>query len=60
MNDKAFVIVSGLPASGKTTLGRRLATGLGLPLVDKDAILEFLYGSLGVGDEASCGRGGAR
>ncbi|MFD5031214.1 AAA family ATPase [Streptomyces sp. NPDC058405] len=51
MTDNAFVIVSGLPASGKTTLARRLAEELALPVIDKDAILESLYDSLGVGDQ---------
>jgi hypothetical protein len=41
--DRTFVVVSGLPASGKTTLARRLADGLGLPLLDKDDILDRLF-----------------
>jgi cytidylate kinase len=47
---RRFVVLSGLPASGKTTLGRRLAHALGLPLLDKDEILEALFDDLGVGD----------
>jgi predicted kinase len=43
--------VSGLPGSGKSTLARTLARALGQPHVDKDAILETLFDSLGVGDE---------
>src|SRR5215210_7518714 len=42
--------MSGLPGSGKTTVGRRLAHALGLPMLDKDDILEALFDSLGVGD----------
>jgi hypothetical protein len=49
---RPFVIVSGLPASGKTTLAAKLAEALGLPLLDKDDILEALYDGLGVGDMA--------
>jgi predicted kinase len=49
---KPFVVISGLPGSGKTTLGRRLAPALNLPLIDKDAILERLLASKGVGDAA--------
>ena len=37
---RPFVVVSGLPASGKTTLARPLAAALDLPLIDKDEILE--------------------
>lgn len=40
---KTGIVVTGLPASGKTTVGRHLAEGLGLPLLDKDAFLEELY-----------------
>jgi chloramphenicol 3-O-phosphotransferase len=47
-----FVIVSGLPASGKTTLARRLSRPLGLPVIDKDDILESLFESKGAGDAA--------
>jgi len=46
------VIVSGLPGSGKSTLARRLAPALGLPLLDKDDVLEALFDSLGIGDAA--------
>lgn len=49
---RLFVAISGLPASGKTTLGRHLATALDLPLMDKDAILDSLFDSQGVGDSA--------
>lgn len=38
-----YVIVSGLPASGKTTLARALAESLGLPMFDKDDFLESLF-----------------
>ncbi|MGW3951047.1 AAA family ATPase [Streptomyces sp. NPDC004752] len=48
----AFVVVSGLPGSGKSTLARCLARHLDLPVIDKDVILESLFDSLGVGDEA--------
>lgn len=45
-----YVIVTGLPASGKSTLGHAVAAALGLPMLDKDEILEALFDSLGVGD----------
>jgi predicted kinase len=44
-----FVIVSGPPASGKTTLARPLAQALGLPLFGKDPIKERLADCLGEG-----------
>jgi len=49
---KLFVVISGLPGSGKTTLGRQLALALGLPLIDKDDILDALFESKGIGDAA--------
>ena len=47
---KRFVVVSGIPGSGKSTLARALAPALGLPLLDKDAILEHLFDQKGIGD----------
>jgi cytidylate kinase len=37
-----IVVLSGLPGSGKTTLGRELADRLGFTFIDKDDILEAL------------------
>ena len=50
MSARLLVVVSGLPASGKTTAGRILSERLSLPLIDKDAILEALFDSLGCED----------
>ena len=51
-----FVVVSGLPASGKTTLASQLSVRLGISLLDKDAILEALYDGCGCDDEQTRGR----
>ena len=48
--NKPFIVISGLPGSGKSTLGQYLAKGLGLRVLDKDAILERLFEAKGVGD----------
>ena len=50
-----FVVVSGLPASGKTTLGRALAAAWALPFIDKDEILEALFEREGTGGRGSTG-----
>jgi predicted kinase len=50
VSQKPLVVISGLPGSGKTTLGRRLARALNLPLIDKDDILDRLFETKGVGD----------
>lgn len=52
MSDPTLVIVSGLPASGKTTLARRLAAELRLPLFARDDIKERLFDRLGWSDRA--------
>lgn len=55
------IIVSGPPASGKTTVARPLARRLGFALLSKDDIKESLYTSLGggPGDPAFSSRIGA-
>lgn len=44
------IVVTGLPASGKSTVGELLHRELGVPLLDKDTILESLYDTLGSRD----------
>lgn len=39
----AFIILSGLPGSGKSTLGALLARELEVPFLDKDMFLEALF-----------------
>ena len=45
-----YIFISGIPASGKTTLGAEISSALGFPFLDKDEILEAMYDSLGTGD----------
>jgi AAA domain len=47
---RGCVVVSGLPASGKSTVARALANALRLELLDKDDFLEALFDTRGVGD----------
>lgn len=47
-----FLVISGLPASGKTTVGTAIAAELHLPLFDKDVILEAMFETIGIGDVA--------
>jgi predicted kinase len=47
-----LVIITGLPASGKTTLGRRLASELRLPFICRDDLKEILFDTLGWRDRA--------
>jgi predicted kinase len=54
-----IVLVSGPPASGKTTLARALAPRLGLQLISKDDIKETLFEHLGWSDREWSQRLGA-
>ncbi len=55
----AYVVVSGLPGSGKSTVARPLAAELALPLIVKDTIKEAIWDGLGPGDIAWSRRLGA-
>ena len=46
------VVVTGPPASGKSTIARALAEGLPAPLIAKDPVKEALFDALGTGDSA--------
>lgn len=55
-----IVVVTGMPAAGKTSLAEPLSCALSLPLIARDRIKERLYDTLGVGDlEWSARLGGA-
>jgi predicted kinase len=45
-----LTIILGSPASGKTTLARRLGSDLSLPVLSKDDVKEGLFDVLGLGD----------
>ena len=46
-----LIVVTGAPASGKSTIARELAKRLGVPLLAKDAFKETLYETIGSGEE---------
>ena len=47
MATRTLILMSGYPASGKSTLGAALATELNWPLINKDALLAVIFDALG-------------
>jgi len=56
MSGIRVLLITGLPASGKTTLARALSERFGVPLIGKDAIKEPLLDVLGARDAAQSRR----
>jgi predicted kinase len=61
MNERAavYVVVSGPPGSGKSTVASIVARALGLPLLAKDTIKETLFDTVGAPDVEASRRLGA-
>jgi predicted kinase len=58
-----YVVVTGAPGSGKSTIARSVAIELGLPLLSKDTVKEALIdvlGADGVGESQRVGRAAIR
>src|SRR5579864_2403948 len=47
-----LIIIAGSAGTGKTTLGKRIASELCLPFIHKDGIKELLFNTLGWSDRA--------
>lgn len=45
-----IVLVTGLPGTGKTTLGRQISSELAMPYIGKDVIKELMFDELGWSD----------
>lgn len=50
MSKISLIIITGLPGTGKTTLGKKLAEEFRLPFICRDDIKESLFNSLGWSD----------
>ncbi len=60
MSRPALILISGAPGTGKTSLARRLSNALPVVVLEKDAIKESLFNTLGEGSrEWSSKLGGA-
>jgi predicted kinase len=46
-NTKTIIMMQGAPASGKTTIGKRVAASLGLPYFNKDGVKEPIFDYVG-------------
>lgn len=45
-----LIIIAGMPATGKSTLARKLAAALSLPVFEKDEIKEAMFDTVGYAD----------
>jgi predicted kinase len=52
MDDLYVILITGLPCTGKTRIGRQIADYFGLPYLHKDGIKESLFDTLGWSDRA--------
>ncbi|QBD81854.1 ATP-binding protein [Ktedonosporobacter rubrisoli] len=52
MTQPLLILITGLPASGKTTLAKHIAAEFHFPLITKDGIKELLFDQLGWKDRA--------
>jgi predicted kinase len=50
MLNKVLIVINGLPATGKTTLGRQIADRFGIPIFSKDDFKETIFDRLGWSD----------
>lgn len=46
-----LIVVTGAPATGKTTIAEELADRLGVPIISKDTLKEALYETIGSGGD---------
>lgn len=52
MPKNVIIIISGAPATGKTTLGKKLSAKYNIPFISKDALKERIFDNLGWSDKA--------
>lgn len=52
MNKQYLVIIAGMPATGKSTITKKIAGKLGLPILEKDDLKEELFDTVGYKDLA--------
>jgi len=53
MNSQYLVLLQGRPATGKTTIGKEIATNLQIPFFSRDTFKETMFDSFGTGNEES-------